>query len=129
MERAVAVLRAPPPTDQPVTALVSRLGNDVGRIVRAEIALVQLRLTVILRALRAVGAGLIASALLGMAGVGALSGGVVLLMAQWIPVWVSALAVGGVLLLLAVLVGTTQTRRLSADLREALGPLETLHGK
>jgi hypothetical protein len=125
----VAVLKAPLPAEQPVTALVSRLGNDVTRIVRAEIALVQLRLTVALRSLRAAGAGLIATALLGTAGFGALIGGIVLLIGFWIPLWISALAVGGVLVLVAAVVGIVQTRRLSANLREALTPIQAGHGE
>lgn len=53
----MAVLRAPTPADQPVGALVSRVGTDVARLIRAEIALVQLRVTAALRAVREAGVG------------------------------------------------------------------------
>lgn len=124
----MAVMRAPQPAEQPVGALVSRLGTDLTRIVRAEIALVQLRLTGVLRALRDTGATLVASALLAVTGVGALGAGLILLVAQWIPAWTSAFAVGGALVLIAVLLGGIQVRGLERDVGEALGPVEGMDG-
>ena len=61
----MAVVRAPIPAEQPVGVLVSRAGTDVARIIRAEIALAQLRVTM---ALRDAGTALVVSALLGMSG-------------------------------------------------------------
>jgi hypothetical protein len=124
----MAVARIPEPADQPVGALVSRLGTDVARIVRAEIALLQLRLTFVLRALRDAGVALVASALLGITGIGALGAGLVLVVAQWMPAWMSAFAVGGTLVLVALILAVVQTRALGHDVREALGPVEETHG-
>jgi hypothetical protein len=124
----VAVVRAPELADQPVGALVSRLGADLGRILHAEIALVQLRLAVVLRALRDAGGILVASALLAVTGVGALGAGLILVVAWWIPVWVSAFAVGGTLLITALLLAATQTQAVRRDVREALAPMEDVRG-
>ena len=125
----MAVARAPEPADLPVGALVSRLGTDLTRILRAEIALVQLRLTVVVRALRDAGTVLVASALLGVTGVAALGASLILLIAHWVPAWVSALVVGGMLLAVALLLAGSQVRAVGHDVREALEPVEEARGR
>jgi len=123
----LAVLRAPEPSEETVGALVVRLRTDVERIMRAEIALFQLRLTAALAVIKAAGIGLVAALLLGAGGFGAVVAGGVLLLAAIIPAWIAAFAVGGGLLVVAAVVGAVEVRVLSRGLDESLsgpdGPL------
>ena len=124
----MAVVRAPEPAEQPVGALVSRLGTDLARILRAEIALAQLRLTTVLSSLRGAGVVLVTSALLAIAGVGAVVAGLILVIAHWMPAWVSALVVGGILLVTAGVLAATQARAVGRDVHDALAPVGEIRG-
>ena len=118
-------MRAPVPSEQEsFGALVQRVGTDVGRIVRAEIALVQLRATGALQVVKAAGGGLVAAAVLGLAGFGAVTTGAVLIVATVLPVWVAAFAVGGGLLVIAGIVAAVELRVLNRGVGEALSPVE-----
>jgi len=118
-------MRAPVPSEhESVGALVQRLGTDVGRIVRAEIALVQLRATSALEVVKAAGGGLVAAAVLGLAGFGAVTAGAVLIVATVLPAWVAAFAVGGGLLVIAGIVGGVELRVLNRGVGEALSAAE-----
>jgi hypothetical protein len=103
-----------------VGALVTRLTTDVTRILRAELALIQVRLTAIGRAVRVSGVRLAVGAALGLIGVGALTAGLVLLLATRMPPWSAAFAVGAVLLLVAGVLTTLEIRTVSTVAHEAL---------
>ena len=125
----MAVLRAPEPSEESVGALVVRLRTDVERIVRAEAALIQLRLTSAFQVVKAAGIGLIAALLLGAGGFGALVAGGVLLLAASIPAWIAAFAVGGGLLIIAAVVATVEVHVLGRGIGESLtAPVEPLPG-
>jgi len=116
----VAALRAPEPSDESVGALVVRMRTDVERIVRAETALIQLRLTAALRVVRAAGLGLLAAVLLGAGGFGALVAGGVLLLAAFVPPWIAAFALGGGLLIIAAAIAAVEARVLGRGIGESL---------
>lgn len=117
----MSALRAPQPSEQEsVGALVTRLTTDVTRIVRVELALLQVRLTTMGRVARASGVRLAVGAALGLAGVGALVAGLVLLLATRMPPWSAAFAVGAVLLLIAGVLATLEARTLTSGVSEAL---------
>ena len=120
----MAILRTPEPSEETVGALVVRLRTDVERVVRAEIALIQRRVTAALDVVKAVGIGLLAAILLGAGGFGAVIAGGVLLLAASIPAWIAAFAVGGGLLLVAAVVGAVEVRVLSRGLGESLSGTE-----
>jgi hypothetical protein len=113
-----------PPDDEPLSVLVARLGEDVRRIVRAEVALVQVRVDAGVEAARAAAGGLVAAVVLALAAVGALVAGAVLLLATLVPLatWIAALIVGGVLLVLGALAGVAAVGILKRGLRVALEP-------
>jgi len=116
-------LRIQTPTDQEsVTALVSRLGDDLARILRAEAALFRLHFYAGLEAVRARGGFLATGVVLGLGGVGALVAGLVTLLAHWLPAWGAAFLVGGGLLLVAMLLGTIEIPKLSREVGNALAP-------
>ena len=133
----MSALRAPVPSEQEsVGALVQRLGADVTRIVRAEIAALQLRLTAALRVFKAAGGGLLAALLIGLAGFGAVVAGIVLVVALVIPTWVAAFAVGGGFLVVAAVLVAIEIRVLTHGVNEALTPMngtaldrESRHGE
>jgi hypothetical protein len=115
-------LRPPEPSEEEsVGALVARLGTDVTRIVRAEIALVQVRLEGMLAAVRAAGGGLAAGALCLIAGFVITALAVVLVLARALPAWLAALAVGLGLLGTGALLTVLAGRALGKGLRTALG--------
>ena len=121
----MAVVRAPLPSEQEsVGSLVQRVGTDVGRIVRAEIALVQLRATTALQVVKAAGPGLVAAAVLGLTGFGAVTAGAVLIVATVVPAWIAAFAVGGGLLAVAAVLIGIEVHVLNQGVGEALAPLE-----
>jgi hypothetical protein len=113
-----------PPDDERLSVLVSRLGDDVRRIVRAEVALVQVRVDAGVGAARAAAGGLVAAVVLALSAVGAVVSGAILLLATLVPLatWIAALIVGGVLLLLGALAGVVAVRILKRGLRVALEP-------
>jgi hypothetical protein len=121
----MSVARAPLPGEQEsVGALVQRLGSDVHRIVRAEIALVQLRARSALQVVKVAGGGLVAAAVLGLAGFGAVTAGVVLIVATVLPAWLAAFAVGGGLLVIAAILIGVELHVLNRGVGEALSPIE-----
>jgi len=107
-----------------VGTLVSRLGHDVTRIVRAEIALLQLRITSTMAVLKAAGAGLVAAGVLGLTGFGVVIAGTVIVLATVIPVWLAAFAIGGALLLVAAILVAIELRVLTHGVQEALAPVD-----
>ena len=116
----MAALRAPEPGEESVGALVVRLRTDIERIVRAEAALIQLRLTTALQVVKAAGIGLLAALLLAAGGFGALVAGGVLLLAVSIPAWIAAFAIGGGLLVVAAVVAAVELRVLGRGIGESL---------
>jgi len=120
-------LRAPLPNEQEsVGALIQRVGTDVSRIVRAEIRLVQLRVTEAGRVVKDAGIGLGAAVVLALAGFGALTAGIVLLVAALMPVWLAAFAVGGGFVLIAAVILLIEVRVVTRGVGEVLTPVETL---
>ena len=113
-------LRAPDPSEESVGSLVARLGNDVARIVRAELGLLQARVGAALVAVRVAGALIVIGAMLALGGLGALVAGLVLVVSQWLLPWEAAFAVGGGLLVLGVVLLALQSRVVSGGVREAL---------
>jgi hypothetical protein len=120
-------LRAPLPNEQEsVGALIQRVGTDVSRIVRAEIRLLQLRVTEASRVVKDAGIGLGAAVVLALAGFGALTAGIVLLVAALMPVWLAAFAVGGGFVLIAAVILLIEVRVVTRGVGEVLTPVETL---
>jgi hypothetical protein len=120
-------LRAQVPSEQEsVGALIQRVGTDVSRIVRGEIRLVQLRIAEAARVVKTTAAGLAIAVVLALAGLGALTAGIVLLVASVMPAWVAALAVGGGFLVVALILLFVQVRLLTRGVSEALSPVESL---
>jgi len=120
----VPAVRVQDPTEQAsVSALVQRLGADVGRIVRAEIALFQLRLKAAFGVFKTAGGGLAAAAVLGITGFGVIVAGVVMILATIIPGWLAAFAVGGGLVIVAAVVIAVELRVLTHGVNEALEPI------
>jgi hypothetical protein len=127
--RRVAALRAPLPNeDESVGALVQRLRTDVTRIVRAELALFQIRLTAAFRVFKAAGGGLVAAAAIGLAGFGMVMAGIVLVVAMFVPPWVAAFAVGGGFLVIAAVLVAIELRVLTRGVNEALSPVDGAPG-
>jgi hypothetical protein len=124
-------LRAPSPIEaEPLPALVQRVRDDVERIVRAEILLVQVRTRAAAAACRAAGAGLAAAAALGVVGIGIVLAGVVIVLATVIPSWLAAFAVGGGTLVIAAVVAFVELRVLTHGVSDALAPIDApLHGR
>jgi hypothetical protein len=118
-------LRAPTPSeDESIPALVQRVGIDVRRIVRAEVRLVQLRARAALDVVRAAGIGLVAAIVLGMAGLGIVLAGAVIVLGTVIPMWIAAFAIGGGLLLLAGVLTLIEIRVLTHGVNEALAQVD-----
>lgn len=115
-----------PPDDEPFGVLVSRLGDDVRRIVRAEVALVQVRVEASVGAVRAATGGLLAAALFVLGAFGALVAALVMLVATLVPLttWIAASIVGGALLLLGAIVAAVAIAVLKRGLRAALQPAD-----
>ena len=121
----MSVARAPLPSEQePLGTLVQRLGNDVNRVVRAEIALARARAEHAVDVVKAAGAGFVAAAVLAVVGVAAIVAGIVLLVAALLPLWLAALAVGGALLVIAGVVVMIEVRVVSHGVGEALAPVD-----
>jgi len=120
-------LRAPTPSeDESIPALVQRVGIDVRRIVRTEVRLVQLRARAALDVVRAAGIGLVAAIVLGMAGLGIVLAGAVIVLGTVIPMWIAAFAIGGGLLLLAGVLTLIEIRVLTHGVNEALAPVDDI---
>jgi hypothetical protein len=113
-----------PPDQASVGTLVQRVGADVRRIVRAEIALVELRAKAALDVFKSAGGGLAAAVVLGIAGFGVLIAAVVMILATVLPAWLAAFAVGGTLVVVAAVVVAVELRVLTHGVHEALAPVE-----
>jgi hypothetical protein len=105
--------RAVPATDRHVTDLTAQLGEQVTRLIRAETALA--RASLFASARQAVlGGGLLgAAAVVGLGAWLALVAAAVAGIAEGLPVWASALIVGGALGLLAGLLALLGRQRLT----------------
>lgn len=121
---------AHPSESESLATLVSRIRLDVEQIVRAEVHLVRLRAEGSVAAARAAGVGIACAVVLGLAGIGALVAGAILVIANYVPAWEAALAVGGALVLLASAIAAVKVRSLSKGIERALAPaeLEERHG-
>jgi len=102
------------------------VGIDVRRIVRTEVRLVQLRARAALDVMRAAGIGLVAAIVLGMAGLGIVLAGAVIVLGTVIPMWIAAFAIGGGLLLLAGVLTLIEIRVLTHGVNEALAPVDDI---
>jgi hypothetical protein len=109
-----------PSEHESLAALVSRLGNDVRRIVQAEIGLVQARAGSILGAMRAAGVLIGVGVCLALGGLGALVAGIVLVVAIWLQPWAAALVVGGAMLLIAAGLLYAQARVVRTGVEDAM---------
>jgi len=110
--------------EEPLGALVGRLGTDVRRIVQAEMRLLQIRTLAGIDAVRSTGFGLAVGLVLALGGVGAVVAGLILLMAFWIPAWMAALVVGGALVAVGGVIAGAELRVLRGRLGEAVAPIE-----
>ena len=104
--------------------LVQRLRDDVTRILETELRLFQVRVQAALDVVRAAGIGLVAAAVLALAGVGAIVAGGVLVLALVLPVWIAAFAVGGGLLLVAGVLAVVEVRVVRHGVNEAMAPVD-----
>jgi hypothetical protein len=130
----VAALRARAPSSAPseqesVGALVARLGTDVARIVRAEIALLQVRVSSALEAARTAGIGLAVGIVFAFVGVGIVMLGVVFLVARVLPLWGAAFAVGAGLILAAAILCAVGAKRLTRGVAAVFADEEIGHGE
>lgn len=117
----MSLAHAPRPSEQDsFGTLVTRLANDLTRLVRAETALVQVRITALARAVQTSGVRLAASAVVGLAGVGGLVAGLILVLATRMPTWLAAFVVGGGLLALAAVLVVVEGRALADGVNDAL---------
>jgi len=121
----VALPKARVPSEQEsLGELVQRLRGDVVRILETEIRLVRVRVHAGLDAVRAAGMGFVAAMVLALAGVGALVAGFILVLATVIPAWIAALAVGGLLILVAGILTAVEIRVVRHGVNEAIAPVE-----
>ena len=121
----MAALRAQAPASVPseqesVGVLVTRLGTDLTRIVRAEIGLFQVRVSSGLHAAKGAGIGLAAGVVLGVVGLTLVMLGVVFLLARLMPLWGAAFAVGGGLIVVSAIVAAMMVRTLRHGVTAAL---------
>jgi Putative Actinobacterial Holin-X, holin superfamily III len=93
---------AAPSEQDSLGTLITRLGVDLGRIVRAEAGLLGMRLVATVDILRTATIGLVAGVVLASTGFGMTMLAVFFLLARWLPPWAAALLVGVVLLGLGV---------------------------
>jgi hypothetical protein len=120
----VAAYRVParpePIQEEPIGTLVSRLGNDVGRIVRAEIGLVQVRAVAAGEAVRGAALWLGVGIVLALAGLGALTVAAIAALALVLPLWLAALIVGAATLVLGTVAIAVRARSLTQEVRDAV---------
>lgn len=125
----MAALGAPARHDEEsVGALVTRVGTDVQRIVRAETRLVQARVNAIAGVFRAASAGLAVALVCALAGLGALVAGIVLVVGLVLPLWAAALVVAGGFLVVAMVVTLVEIRVVRNGMREALASADEQRG-
>jgi putative superfamily III holin-X len=124
MEDSVAAYRAParaePIQEEPLGTLVSRLGNDVGRIVRAELGLVQVRALAAGEAVQGAALWLGIGIVLALAGLGALTAAAVAGLALVVPTWLAALIVGATCVVLGTVALLVRVRTLAREVRDAV---------
>jgi hypothetical protein len=130
----VAALRAQAPPSAPseqesVGALVTRLGIDVGRIVRAELALFQVRVAAALDNARYAALAVAAGAVFGLVGIGIVMLGLVYLLGSVLPLWAAAFAVGGTLLVVAAILIKVERRALTQGVTAAFSDEGAHHGE
>ena len=89
---------AAPSEQDSLGALITRLGVDLARIVRAEVGLLGMRLVAAVDVLRTVTVSMVAGVVLATTGFGLTMLAVVFLLARWLPPWAAALIVGNELL-------------------------------
>src|SRR4029077_14187280 len=97
--------------------------------VETELRLIRVRVQAGLDALRAAGLGLLFAAALGLAGLGAIVAGVVLVLGTVLPVWIAAFAVGGGFLVLAGTLVAVEVRVIRHGVNEALASFDDLPGR
>jgi len=109
------------PTEQDsLGTLVTRLGVDLGRIVRAEAGLLGMRLVAAVDVVKTATISTLAGVVFAATGFGMTMLAVVFLLSQWLPPWVAALLVGGVLLGLGIGITMAAVRTAARDVTGAL---------
>ena len=89
---------AAPSEQDSLGTLISRLGADIARLLRAEAGLLGMRLVAAVDVIQTLTVGMLAGIILSMTGFAFTMGAIVLVLARWLPPWAAALVVGGVLL-------------------------------
>ena len=113
-------LKGPPAEAESLGTLIARLGDDVRRIVRAEVGLGYVRAGAALAAVRGAGVLIVVGLACACGGTGALVAGLVLVVAQWLVPWAAALAVGVGLAIVATVLLAVQGRVVAGGVREAV---------
>jgi hypothetical protein len=123
----VPVTPAAPSEQDSLGALISRLGSDIARLLRAEAGLLGMRLVAAVDVMKTLTVGMLVGIVLSMTGFAFTMGAVVLALARWLPPWTAALIVGGVLLTLGVAIAAAAVRTGARDVAAALttDPIET----
>jgi hypothetical protein len=118
---------AAPSEQDSLGTLVSRLGADIARLLRAEAGLLGMRLVAAVDVIKTLTVGMLAGIILCMTGFAFTMSAAVLALARWLPPWAAALIVGGVLLALGVVLAVTAVRAGARDVTAALttDPIET----
>ena len=118
---------AAPSEQDSLGTLITRLGSDLARLLRAEAGLFGMRLVAAVDVLKTLTVGMIAGIILSMTGFAFTMGAVVLALARWLEPWAAALIVGGVLLVVGVALALTSVRVGARDVTAALttDPMET----
>lgn len=118
---------AAPSEQDSLGALITRLGVDLARIVRAETGLLGMRLVSAVDVLKTVTVSMVAGIVFATTGFGLTMLAIVFVLARWLPPWAAALLVGGVLLGLGIGLAATAVRTGARDVSAALttNPIET----
>jgi hypothetical protein len=121
------VIPAAPSEQDSLGTLITRLGVDLARIVRAEVGLLGMRLVAAVEVLKTVTVSMVAGVVLATTGFGLTMLAVVFLLARWLPSWAAALIVGGVLLGVGIGLAAIALRTGASDVSTALttNPIET----
>lgn len=123
----IPVTPAAPSEQDSLGSLITRLGADIARLLRAEAGLLGMRLVAAVDVMKTLTVGMLAGIILSMTGFAFTMGAVVLALARWLPPWAAALLVGGVLLVLGAALAATALRAGARDVTAALttNPIET----
>lgn len=111
---------AAPSEQDSLGTLITRLGVDLTRIVRAEAGLFGMRLVAAVDVLRTATVAMMAGIVFAATGFALTMLAVVFVLAQWLPAWAAALTVGGVLLGIGVAMAITAIRSGAHDVSAAL---------